>query len=61
MEYFLHARAQEVVRGGLVALIVSGRPNGIHHSQTTQNIIFDLLGSCLMDMAKKVRHYQLSK
>ncbi|KAF3948629.1 hypothetical protein CMV_025399 [Castanea mollissima] len=53
MEYFLHARAQEVVRGGLVALIVSGRPNGIHHSQTTQNLTFDLLGSCLMDMAKK--------
>lgn len=53
MECFLHARAQEVVRGGLVALIVNGRPNGIRHSQTTQNMTFGLLGSCLMDMAKK--------
>ncbi|KAL4633113.1 hypothetical protein ACB092_04G098000 [Castanea dentata] len=54
MECFLHARAQEVVRGGLVALTVSGRPNGVHHSQSVQNITYDLLGSCLMDMAKKL-------
>uniref|UniRef100_A0A2N9GL19 S-adenosylmethionine-dependent methyltransferase n=1 Tax=Fagus sylvatica TaxID=28930 RepID=A0A2N9GL19_FAGSY len=53
MACFLHARAQEVVCGGLVALIITGRPNGILHSQTTQNIIYDLLGSCLMDMARK--------
>ncbi|XP_075663146.1 loganic acid O-methyltransferase-like [Castanea sativa] len=54
MECFLHARAQEVVRGGLIALTVSGRPNGVHHSQSVQNITYDLLGSCLMDIAKKV-------
>lgn len=54
MECFLHARAQEVVFGGLIALVNCGRPNGMPHSQNAQNITFELLGSCLMDMAKKV-------
>ncbi|XP_040996194.1 loganic acid O-methyltransferase-like [Juglans microcarpa x Juglans regia] len=53
MECFLHARAQEVVFGGLIALVICGRPNGMPHSQNAQNITFELLGSCLMDMAKK--------
>jgi hypothetical protein len=60
MECFLNARAQEVVCGGLIALIIAGRPNGTLHSQTTHNMIYDLLGSCLMDMARKVRHDQLT-
>ncbi|KAG6625358.1 loganic acid O-methyltransferase-like [Carya illinoinensis] len=53
MECFLHARAQEVVCGGLIALIFAGRPNGAPHSQTPHTFIFNLLGSCLMDMARK--------
>ncbi|KAF5445461.1 hypothetical protein F2P56_034508 [Juglans regia] len=53
MDCFLHARAQEVVCGGLIALIVRGRPNDALHSQTHVNILYDLLGSCLMDMARK--------
>ena len=56
MECFLHARAKEVVCGGLVALIIPGRPNGMHHSQS---LTTDVLESCLMDMARKVRHDQL--
>ncbi|KAG7942167.1 hypothetical protein I3843_16G086600 [Carya illinoinensis] len=53
MKCFLHARAQEVVGGGLIALTVYGRPNDALHSQTHQNILHDLLRSCLMDMARK--------
>ena len=55
MECFLHARAKEVVCGGLVALIIRCRPNGMHHSQS---LTTDVLESCLMDMARKVRHDQ---
>ncbi|XP_050258062.1 loganic acid O-methyltransferase-like [Quercus robur] len=50
MECFLHARAKEVVCGGLVALIIPGRPNGMRHSQS---LTIGVLESCLMDMARK--------
>ncbi|KAM3750955.1 hypothetical protein ACB098_04G072200 [Castanea mollissima] len=50
MECFLHARAKEVVCGGLVALIILGRPNGMLHSQS---LTIGALESCLMDMARK--------
>ncbi|KAG6672951.1 hypothetical protein I3842_16G085000 [Carya illinoinensis] len=53
MKCFLHARAQEVVCGGLIALTIYGRPNEALHSQTHQNIVHDLLRSCLIDMARK--------
>ncbi|XP_062000951.1 loganic acid O-methyltransferase-like [Rosa rugosa] len=53
MECFLNARAQEIVYGGLVALIVSGRPDGTPHSDSSLNVIYHLLGSCLMEMARK--------
>ncbi|KAF5445470.1 hypothetical protein F2P56_034517 [Juglans regia] len=53
MDCFLHARAQEVVRGGLIALIFAGRPNGTPHSQAPLTFFFNLLGSCLLDMARK--------
>ena len=51
IDCFLNARAQEVVCGGLMAIIVPCRPNGLPRSQDT---IIDTLGSCLLDMAKKV-------
>ncbi|KAK9278614.1 hypothetical protein L1049_028187 [Liquidambar formosana] len=53
MECFFHARAQEIVCGGLIVLIVPGRPNGTPHSHVISNRTYDLVGSCLMDMAKK--------
>ncbi|PIA38132.1 hypothetical protein AQUCO_02800049v1 [Aquilegia coerulea] len=52
MESFLSARAEELVSGGLMALLVPTRKKGnlstilLHHP-------FDVLGCCLMDMAKK--------
>ncbi|KAF8369993.1 hypothetical protein HHK36_031978 [Tetracentron sinense] len=52
MESFLCARAQELASGGLMALLIAAIPNGTLHSQSTLGMMFDLLGSCLMDMAK---------
>ncbi|KAF3437212.1 hypothetical protein FNV43_RR19965 [Rhamnella rubrinervis] len=53
IEQFLHARAQEIVCGGLMVLIFPGVPNGTHHSQSLPSMSLELLGSCLMDMARK--------
>lgn len=53
---FLNARATEVVSGGLMALLVPAVPT-FDHSETTYTTPteMDVLGSCLMDMANKVR------
>ncbi|XP_050258148.1 loganic acid O-methyltransferase-like [Quercus robur] len=53
MECFLNARAQEVVYGGFIVIIIPGRPNGLPHSQAIANMVGEILGSCLLDMAKK--------
>ncbi|GFP86219.1 probable S-adenosylmethionine-dependent methyltransferase at5g37990 [Phtheirospermum japonicum] len=50
---FLHARAQEIVPGGLLMLILPARSNGVHHSRDPFSIMNDRLGACLMDLAKK--------
>ncbi|KAI3882610.1 hypothetical protein MKX03_007554 [Papaver bracteatum] len=52
MEIFLKARAEEIVGGGLLMLVFPAIPNGTSPSLCTIGILFDLLGSCLMDMAK---------
>ncbi|XP_026430334.1 probable S-adenosylmethionine-dependent methyltransferase At5g38780 [Papaver somniferum] len=52
MEIFLEARAEEIVGGGLLMLVFPAIPNGTSPSLCTIGILFDLLGSCLMDMAK---------
>ncbi|KAF8398924.1 hypothetical protein HHK36_014789 [Tetracentron sinense] len=52
IETFLYARAQELVSGGLIALIIPGIPNQTPHSESNLGPVFDLLGSSLMDMAK---------
>ncbi|BFG30535.1 hypothetical protein CerSpe_168090 [Prunus speciosa] len=45
MECFLNARAQEIVRGGLMAFVVPGRPNGIPHTEVFVNTATELFGS----------------
>ncbi|CAK9177946.1 LAMT/FAMT [Ilex paraguariensis] len=52
MEEFLSGRAQELVRGGLMVLIVQGLPDGVLLSETTVGMGFCVLASCLDDMAK---------
>ncbi|EXB45095.1 putative S-adenosylmethionine-dependent methyltransferase [Morus notabilis] len=53
MDNFLRARAEEIVDGGLMALVFPGRPNGTPHSQVYSNKILQLVESCIIDMAKK--------
>ncbi|KAF3437767.1 hypothetical protein FNV43_RR20523 [Rhamnella rubrinervis] len=55
MDKFLQFRAQEVVHGGLMLVNCTFNHNGTHPSQCTCNLILDLLGSCLMDLARKGR------
>ncbi|KAI3453090.1 hypothetical protein Pfo_009753 [Paulownia fortunei] len=54
IESFLEARAQELVSGGLMALLVPAVPafknSGTSYTTPTE---MDLIGSCLLDMAKK--------
>ncbi|GFQ06401.1 probable S-adenosylmethionine-dependent methyltransferase at5g38100 [Phtheirospermum japonicum] len=56
IETFLKSRAIEMVPGGLMALLVPGEPE-LWDPETEYTIPSDLnlLGSCLMDMAKKGR------
>ncbi|KAL5761122.1 hypothetical protein ACOSP7_019622 [Xanthoceras sorbifolium] len=53
MDSFLQARAHELVGGGLMALIIPGLTDRTSLSQTTGELRFELLGSCLMEMAKR--------
>ncbi|XP_043703613.1 loganic acid O-methyltransferase-like [Telopea speciosissima] len=50
-ESFLNARAEELVCGGLMVLIMTGIPDGSSRFQAV-NATLDILGYCLMDMAK---------
>ncbi|XP_057961758.1 loganic acid O-methyltransferase-like [Malania oleifera] len=52
MEGFLSARAEELVKGGLMALNLVGLPDGVILAETATGMGFDLLDSCLVDMAK---------
>ena len=54
LDNFLDLRAQEIVRGGLMALILPGRPNGTPHSKAYINKAFEQVESALIDMAKEV-------
>ena len=51
---FLVARSRELAEDGLMALIVPGVPDGFLCSQASTGSEFDLVGSCLMDMAREV-------
>ncbi|KAI3985272.1 hypothetical protein MKX01_033586 [Papaver californicum] len=51
IEVFLHARAEEVVPRGLVVLVVPPVPDECAPSQLCTQSMFDILGSCLVDMA----------
>ncbi|KAK4608590.1 hypothetical protein RGQ29_002124 [Quercus rubra] len=52
IDSFLFARAQELVVGGLLALFILAIPDVMSNSDTFIGTELDLLGSCLMDMAK---------
>ncbi|KDP44639.1 hypothetical protein JCGZ_22258 [Jatropha curcas] len=52
IDSFLNARAEEVVGGGLMAMIIGGRRNGILMFQTPAGLLYQFLGDSLRDMAK---------
>ncbi|GLT34361.1 hypothetical protein SLA2020_088800 [Shorea laevis] len=52
-ESFLKARAEEVVPGGFMTLLMPGTQNGANLLKCTLVAISELLGSSLMDMAKE--------
>ncbi|KAK3023372.1 hypothetical protein RJ639_044228 [Escallonia herrerae] len=54
MNNFLNARAEEVVVGGLVLLVMIAIPDGVHRSQSASGMVYDALGLCLMDMAHEI-------
>lgn len=55
IECFLHARAQELVDGGLMVLIIPGYPRGTSVSDTMAYLALHLLEVCLIDLVRKVR------
>lgn len=54
MDSFLQARVKEIAAGGLMALVIPVEPDVITYPQATTGSEFELVGSCLMDMAKMV-------
>lgn len=56
MGSFLEARAEEIVSGGLMILSGQCLPDGIPKAFTWQGVVIDMIGDCLMDMAKMVRN-----
>ncbi|KAK6279825.1 hypothetical protein POUND7_020092 [Theobroma cacao] len=53
VETFLNARAEELVGGGLMVILMGGVPDGISLSQTSIGKFYDFFGSCLVDLTKK--------
>nr|WKU61913.1 corynanthe C17 O-methyltransferase [Mitragyna speciosa] len=53
IDCFLTARAKELVHGGLLMDVTSFRPDGVPHTHVLTNIGMEVLGYCLMDLAKK--------
>ncbi|GMI63412.1 hypothetical protein like AT1G15125 [Hibiscus trionum] len=53
MESFLNARAEELVNGGLIVIVMGGIPDGISLSQTAIGKFYHLFGSCLLDLTDK--------
>ncbi|CAA7055670.1 unnamed protein product [Microthlaspi erraticum] len=52
MRVFLEARAEEIVHGGLMIVLGQCLADGVTMSETWQGIVLDMIGDCLMDMAK---------
>ncbi|KAK4395529.1 Loganic acid O-methyltransferase [Sesamum angolense] len=53
MGVFMKARADEIVEGGLMVLIMPGIPDGASHSQLLFGVLFNFLGSSLLDLASE--------
>ncbi|XVF43436.1 hypothetical protein PTKIN_Ptkin02bG0040000 [Pterospermum kingtungense] len=54
MEDFLNARAEEMVIGGMMIMILPGIPHGMPYSQLSASLMYDFMASSFMDMANEV-------
>ncbi|XP_038697874.1 loganic acid O-methyltransferase-like [Tripterygium wilfordii] len=61
LDAFLNARAKEVIGGGMMVIIICSVPDGIPYSQLYKGLMFNAMGSILLDMAKqgKVREEEV--
>ncbi|XP_047974488.1 loganic acid O-methyltransferase-like [Salvia hispanica] len=50
---FLSARGEEIVKGGLMFLIIAGLAEGLTHSQSSYAVIFRLLESSVLELANE--------
>lgn len=57
---FLDARADELVPGGLMVIIIIGIPDGVLPSECSMGMNIAILGSCLQDMVNMVIAVYLS-
>ncbi|KAL1566452.1 gibberellin A4 carboxyl methyltransferase [Salvia divinorum] len=53
MRAFLSARGEEIVKGGLMFLIIPGIADGRNHSQSSYAVIFSLLESSVLELANE--------
>lgn len=53
MGVVISARAEEMVRGGIMFLIMPGIPQGLSHSDLPSGVLFNFLGYSLMDLANE--------
>ncbi|KAL1226062.1 putative S-adenosylmethionine-dependent methyltransferase [Cardamine amara subsp. amara] len=53
MKVFVEARAEEIVPGGLMIVLGQCLLDGVPLFKTWQGIVVDMIGDCLMDMAKE--------
>ena len=56
MDSFLEARAEKLAPGGLMALVLPGRPGGTLPAKSSLGPFFYHLEASLVDMANKVRN-----
>ncbi|KAK7308649.1 hypothetical protein VNO77_42269 [Canavalia gladiata] len=52
-ENFLDARATELVPGGMLVIVMQGVPNGMPYFDTINGMLYDCMGSILMDLSKE--------
>ncbi|KAG6404120.1 hypothetical protein SASPL_136360 [Salvia splendens] len=50
---FMSARAEEIVKGGVLVLVVPGTPDGISQSDHPVGVMFNYLGYSLMELANE--------
>ncbi|XP_042016379.1 loganic acid O-methyltransferase-like [Salvia splendens] len=50
---FMSARAEEIVKGGVLVVVMPGTPDGISHSDHPAGVLFNYFGYSLMELANE--------